>query len=113
MSDKFVITGGAGFIGSNLAQMLAKENEVVVIDDLSTGKAENLAGLDVQFVRGSITDPDLLVEAFQGADCVFHQGAIASVKKSVENPSRTNLVGIDGTLNVLVQLGLNKPIFMR
>ena len=102
MSDKFVITGGAGFIGSNLAEALAQENEVVVIDDLSTGKTENLAGLDVQFAKGSITDPDLLVDAFQGADCVFHLAAIASVKKSVENPSRTNSVGIDGTLNVLV-----------
>lgn len=102
MSDKFVITGGAGFIGSNLAEALAQENVVVVIDDLSTGKEENLAGLDVHFIKGSITDPELLKEAFQGADCVFHQAAIASVKKSVENPSRTNMVGIDGTLNVLV-----------
>ena len=102
MSDKFVITGGAGFIGSNLAEALAQENEVVVIDDLSIGKHQNLACLDVHFIKGSITDPDLLEEAFQGADCVFHQGAIASVKKSVENPSLTNSVGIDGTLNVLV-----------
>lgn len=102
MSDKFVITGGAGFIGSNLAGALAQENVVVVVDDLSTGKEENLAGLDVHFIEGSIADPELLKETFQGADCVFHLGAIASVKKSVEDPYRTNAVGIDGTLNVLV-----------
>jgi UDP-glucose 4-epimerase len=102
MRDKFVITGGAGFIGSNLAGALAQENAVVVIDDLSTGKEENLAGLDIHFIKGSITDTALLKETFQGADCIFHLGAIASVKKSVENPSRTNAVGIDGTLNVLV-----------
>jgi UDP-glucose 4-epimerase len=102
MRDKFVITGGAGFIGSNLAGALAQENAVVVIDDLSTGKEENLAGLDVHLIKGSITDMALLKETFQGADCIFHLGAIASVKKSVEDPPRTNAVGIDGTLNVLV-----------
>jgi len=64
MSKKFVITGGAGFIGSNLAEALAKENDVVVIDDLSTGKAENLSGIDALLqVRGSITDLDLLRSA--------------------------------------------------
>lgn len=81
MPDKFVITGGAGFIGSNLAGALAQENAVVVIDDLSTGKEENLAGQNVHFIKGSITDMALLKETFQGADCVFHLGAIASVKK--------------------------------
>ncbi len=102
MSEKFVITGGAGFIGSNLAESLSKDNEVLVIDDLSTGKMENLAGLDVRFLKGSLTDRMLLKEAFVGAACVFHQAAIASVKKSVEDPARTNAVGIDGTLNVLI-----------
>ena len=103
MSKKFVITGGAGFIGSNLAEALAKENDVVVIDDLSTGKAENLSGIDALLqVRGSITDLDLLRSAFEGADCVYHLAAIASVKKSVEDPLQTNYVGIDGTLNILV-----------
>jgi UDP-glucose 4-epimerase len=102
MSEKFVITGGAGFIGSNLAKSLSKDNDVLVIDDLSTGKMENLACLDVKFLKGSLTDRMLLKEAFEGAACVFHQAAIASVKKSVEDPARTNAVGIDGTLNVLI-----------
>ena len=102
MSEKFVITGGAGFIGSNLAECLSKDNDVLVIDDLSTGKMENLAGLDVKFLKGSLTDLMLLKEAFVGAACVFHQAAIASVKKSVEDPAGTNAVGIDGTLNVLI-----------
>jgi len=102
MSQKIVITGGAGFIGSNLAEALAEENEVVVIDDLSAGKLENLSGLNVQFLKGSITDLELLRSAFEGASIVFHLAAIASVKKSVENPTRTNEVGIDGTLKVLV-----------
>lgn len=101
ISQKVVITGGAGFIGSNLAEALAKENEVVVIDDLSAGKLESLSGLDVQFLKGSITDLELLRSAFDGASIVFHLAAIASVKKSVEDPIRTNEVGINGTLKVL------------
>jgi UDP-glucose 4-epimerase len=103
MSKKFVITGGAGFIGSNLAEALAKENDVVVIDDLSTGKAENLSGIDALLqVRGSITDLDLLRSAFEGADCVYHLAAIASVKKSVEDPLLRRDRRGRGTLNVLV-----------
>jgi UDP-glucose 4-epimerase len=102
MSKKYVITGGAGFIGSNLAAALSGENEVVVIDDLSTGKAANLTGLELQLVQGSVTDSELLRKSFAGADCVFHQAAIASVKKSVEDPLRTNLVGIEGSLKVLL-----------
>ena len=102
MSEKYVITGGAGFIGSNLAEYLSKDNDVLVIDDLSTGKMENLAGLDVAFLKGDLTDLMQLKEAFAGATCVFHQAAIASVKKSVEDPAHTNAVGIDGTLNVLI-----------
>lgn len=102
MSDKLVITGGAGFIGSNLAEALACDNEVVVVDDLSAGKAGNLSGLDVRFIKGSITDLGLLKDAFSGASCVFHQAAIASVKRSVEDPAQTSRVGIEGTLNVLI-----------
>lgn len=101
MSHKFVITGGAGFIGSNLAQALSQENQVVSVDDLSTGTVENLAGIDAELLLGSITDLPFLRAAFEDADCVFHLAAIASVKKSVEDPLRTNAVGIEGTLKVL------------
>ena len=101
MSQKFVITGGAGFIGSNLAEALCEENEVAIIDDLSTGKIENIAGQKVRLFKGSIEDFELLRSAFEGAECVFHLAAIASVKRSVEDPLQTNNVGINGTLNVL------------
>jgi len=101
MSHKFVLTGGAGFIGSHLAQALSRENQVVIVDDLSTGKLDNLAGIDAQLLRGSITDLPFLQAAFEDAECVFHLAAIASVKKSVEDPLRTNVVGIEGTLKVL------------
>ncbi len=102
MTKKYAITGGAGFIGSNLAQTLADGDEVVVVDDLSAGRRENLAGLDIELVEGSILDLDLLKEAFEGCDCVFHQAAIASVQRSVEDPISTSRVGVEGTLNVLV-----------
>jgi len=111
MTKKYAITGGAGFIGSNLAEALAAGNEVVVVDDLSSGRRENLAGLDVELVEGSILDLDLLRGAFEGCDCVFHMAAIASVQRSVEDPSR---VGVEGTLNVLVaarDVGAEKVVF--
>ena len=68
MSNKFAITGGAGFIGSNLAEALAPENEVIVIDDLSIGKLENLSGINVKFIHGSVTDLSLLKSAFENVD---------------------------------------------
>ena len=99
---KIVITGGAGFIGSNLAEELAKKHEVVIIDDMSTGRVENVEDLDLELVRGSITDPDMLKENFRGVDYVFHQAALPSVQRSIEDPVRANEVNICGTLNVLV-----------
>jgi UDP-glucose 4-epimerase len=114
MTKKYAITGGAGFIGSNLAEALADGSEVVVIDDLSSGKKENLAGLDVELVEGSILDLDLLRGAFEGCDCVFHEAAIASVQRSVEDPILTSRVGVEGTLNVLVagrDAGAEKVVF--
>jgi Nucleoside-diphosphate-sugar epimerases len=114
MTKKYAITGGAGFIGSNLAEALAAGNEVVVVDDLSAGRKENLAGQNVTFVEGSILDLDLLKEAFEGCDCVFHEAAIASVQRSVEDPIQTSRVGVEGTLNVLVaarDAGAEKVVF--
>ena len=114
MTKKYAITGGAGFIGSNLAEALAEGNEVVVVDDLSAGRRENLAGQNVELVEGSILDLDLLKEAFEGCACVFHQAAVASVQRSVEDPIQTSRVGVEGTVNVLVaarDVGAEKVVF--
>ncbi len=101
---KVVVTGGAGFIGSNLAEELLKKHEVTVIDNLSTGRIENLHTIldKISFIEGSITDLDLLKEAFSGVDCVFHLAAIPSVQRSVDNPIATNEANVEGTLKVLV-----------
>lgn len=104
---RYVVTGGAGFIGSHLAEALCREgHSVVIVDDFSTGSDENLRwaeGMDaVSVCRGSITDLSLLREACAGADGVFHEAAIASVPKSVADPVGSNAVNVDGALNVLV-----------
>ena len=104
-NKKVVITGGAGFIAANLAKELAPNNSVIIIDNLSTGKKENVADLlgeNVKFVEGSIGDLLLLKRLFRDADFVFHQAAIASVPKSIENPLATNETNVTGTLNVLL-----------
>jgi UDP-glucose 4-epimerase len=111
---KIAVTGGAGFIGSNLCLELCNEHEVVVIDDLSTGRMENLRGLNIDFIEGSITDLDLLETAFLEVDYVFHQAAIASVQRSIEDPRAANEVNTGGTLKVLVasrESGVRKVIF--
>jgi len=101
---KIVITGGAGFIGSNLAEVLSKDNanEVIVLDDLSTGKLANTKDMAIQFVNGSITDLELLQTVFEDVDYVLHQAAIPSVPRSVNEPIASNNANITGTLNVLV-----------
>ncbi len=105
---EIVITGGAGFIGSNLAQRLVTNGHSVrIIDDLSTGRLANIdrlvQGGDVDLVRGSILDRSLLREAFKGADYIFHLAALPSVARSVKDPLLTNEVNIEGTLNVLIE----------
>ena len=97
-----IITGGAGFIGSNLAEVISQDNEVIILDDLSTGNAANISGLELEFVKGTITDLDLLRKIFKGADYVFHQAAIPSVPRSIKDPVRTNEANVTGTLNVLI-----------
>jgi UDP-glucose 4-epimerase len=104
---KIVVTGGAGFIGSNLVKHLVKEkNHVVVVDDLSTGYFKNIQdlveGRKIDFVKGSITDGSLLQDVFRGSDFVFHLAALASVPRSIKDPAQTNLVNVQGTVNVLV-----------
>ncbi|MFC1965932.1 SDR family oxidoreductase [Chloroflexota bacterium] len=114
---KVVTTGGAGFIGSHLAEELTKQGyQVVIIDDLSSGKIENLKGLkgNVEFIQDSITNLPLLRKLFQGAKYVFHQAARARVLPSIEDPLITNEVNITGTLNVLLaarENGVKKVIY--
>ncbi len=104
-NQRVLVTGGAGFIGSNLAWELALKNEVVILDDLSTGRMGNIKELlkmdNVSFIHGSITDLDLLQRSFKEIDYVYHQAALASVPGSVQDPIASNKVNINGTLNVL------------
>ena len=105
-NKKVVVTGGAGFIGSNLAKKLALNNKTIVIDDLSTGYLKNIQEEvdknQITFVKGSITDLDLLKEVFKNVDYVFHQAAIPSVPRSIKDPVLSNHANVNGTLNVLV-----------
>ena len=105
-NKRVVITGGAGFIGSNLAYEMAANNVVIIVDDLSTGRMENVTGLidkeNVTLIKSSILDRHLLEGALGGADYVFHLAAIPSVPRSLEDPLSTNEVNITGTLNVLI-----------
>jgi UDP-glucose 4-epimerase len=129
-----VVTGGAGFIGSHLAGELARRGyHVVILDDLSTGKKGNIAALlsptlhhpssithhtsrlsGVDFIEGSVTDLSLLQDVFRGADVVFHQAAVASVPRSIENPELTHRANLTGTLNVLLagrDKGVKKVVY--
>jgi UDP-glucose 4-epimerase len=102
---QYLVTGGAGFIGSNLVEALvAKGERVRVLDDFSTGKRDNLAPwLDqIELITGSITDIEACRQAVKGVDYVLHQGAMPSVPKSVELPRESNEANVTGTLNVLV-----------
>jgi nucleoside-diphosphate-sugar epimerase len=102
---RYVVTGGAGFIGSNTVDELVKRgHSVVVLDDLSAGKEENLAEVrnKITFIKGSITDIEVVRKAMHEADFVLHLAARTSVPRSVKDPIGTNVVNIDGTLNVLV-----------
>lgn len=101
----FLITGGAGFIGSHVVRELVERGERVrVLDDLSSGHLENLEGvLDaIEFVEGDIRALDRIRPCFEGADYVVHLAALSSVVRSLEDPVGANTVNVDGTLNVLV-----------
>jgi len=102
---RYLVTGGAGFIGSNLVDELVRRgHSVVVLDDLSAGKEANLADVrgQIDFRIGSITDLAAVQSACNGVDYVIHLAARTSVPRSVQNPIESNFVNIDGTLNVLV-----------
>lgn len=105
MSETYIITGGAGFIGSHLAERLLRDgNRVRIVDNFATGKRENLDSLhgEVDVHPVSITDLDSLRPIFAGADYVFHQAALPSVPRSIDDPLTTHQVNVTGTLNVLI-----------
>ena len=102
---KALVTGGGGFIGSNVVRaLLARGDDVRVLDNFSTGSRANLAGLehDVQLVEGDLRSYERVHAAVRGAEVVFHQGALPSVPRSVQDPLTTTAVNIEGTLNVLL-----------
>ena len=107
----YLVTGGAGFIGSHIADALvARGDNVRILDNLCTGNRENIASLEsqIEFVQGDINDADLLGDLMQDVDCVFHQAALASVPLSLEKPLEVNEACVNGTLNVLNQARHNK-----
>ena len=116
MAD-YVVTGGAGFIGSHLAERLVGDGEEVrVVDDLSTGKVANIEAwmTQIEFHEQDVCDTSALKAAFRGADFILHQAAIPSVPKSVDDPLATNRASVDGTLSVLLaarDAGVRRVIF--
>lgn len=101
---KYMVTGGAGFIGSNIVEGLLESGEqVVVLDDLSTGTEENIHDFrnDIEFVKGDIRDVSTVADALKGVSRVIHQAALASVPRSIKNPVLVNDVNIGGTVVML------------
>jgi UDP-glucose 4-epimerase len=100
---KVLVTGGAGFIGSNLVRgLLDRGDDVRVLDNFSTGSRDNLHGLDVEVVEGELRSYERVHNAVRGVDVVFHLGALGSVPRSVQDPLTSSAVNVEGTLNVLL-----------
>jgi len=114
---RYLVTGGAGFIGSNTVDELVRRgHSVVVLDDISSGKEDNLAEIrnKITFIKGSITDIEVVRKAMHEAEYVLHLAARTSVPRSVKDPIETNRINIDGTLNVLVaakELKVKRVVF--
>jgi nucleoside-diphosphate-sugar epimerase len=101
---KFLVTGGAGFIGSHIVDGLVDNGDKVkVLDDFSSGKMENLKESfnKIELIKGDIRNKDIVRSAMEGVDYVLHQAALRSVPKSLTNPELYNDVNINGTLNIL------------
>lgn len=114
--SRYLVTGGAGFIGSHIVDALvSRGDEVVVLDNLSTGRPENLAHRrEVEVVEGDLRNPETVRRAMRGVEFVSHQGALGSVPRSVDNPIATHEVNATGTLNVLVaarEAGVKRVVF--
>src|SRR3954447_1647518 len=100
---KVLVTGGGGFIGSNLVRaLLERGDDVRVLDNFATGNRANIEGLDVEVVEGELRSYERVHNAVRGVELVFHQGALPSVPRSVQDPLTTSAVTIEGTLNVLL-----------
>ncbi len=113
ISSKVLVTGGAGFIGSNIIEKLLKQdNFVVCLDNLATGKMSNIEAFkenkNFRFINGDIRDIKICEEACKGIDIVLHQAALGSVPRSIKDPVTTNQVNIDGFINMLVAARDNK-----
>jgi len=104
---KYLVTGGAGFIGSHIVEALVQHHhDIVILDNLFSGNFANIHSFlekeNVTFVQGSVTDLPLLQQLSEGADGIFHEAAIASVQQSIQNPLETHDINSTGTLNVLI-----------
>ena len=112
---KALVTGGAGFIGSNLVRaLLERGDDVRVLDNFSTGRRENLADLEVEVVEGDLRSYERVHNAVRGTEVVFHLGALGSVPRSVQDPLTSGAVNVEGTLNVMLAArdeGIRRVIF--
>jgi len=97
---RILVTGGAGFIGSHIADALVSDNEVVILDDLSTGSLDNVPS-EAEFVEGDVRDREAMSSVMEGVDIVFHHAAIVSVEQSVEDPELTHDVTTRATIQLL------------
>jgi nucleoside-diphosphate-sugar epimerase len=115
MTQTALVTGGAGFIGSNLVRaLLERGDDVRVLDNFSTGDRANLEGLGVEIVEGELRSYERVHRAVRGAEVVYHLGALGSVPRSVQDPLTSNAVNVEGTLNVLLAArdeGIRRVVF--
>ena len=115
MTAKALVTGGAGFIGSNLVRALLERGDSVrVLDNFSTGSRANLAELDVEIVEGELRSYERVHNAVRGVEVVYHLGALGSVPRSVQDPLTSSAVNVEGTLNVLLAArdeGVRRVVF--
>mgnify|MGYP005853759267 CR=1 FL=1 len=111
---RILITGGAGFIGSHIAEIWQNKAEVIILDNLRTGRRENLENLKVNFVEGDIRERGLVFELTKGIDIIYHEAALVSVIESIQNPSLTEEINIYG-LRILLEAarhnGVKRVVF--
>jgi nucleoside-diphosphate-sugar epimerase len=112
---KVLVTGGAGFIGSNLVRaLLQRGDEVRILDNFSTGNRSNLETLDIEIVEGELRSYERVHNAVRGTEIVYHLGALGSVPRSVQDPLTSSAVNVEGTLNVLLAArdeGIRRVVF--